>query len=358
MQAVHQEPAAGGRRGFVLAFVVMMLFAISVAGATGYLVVSGEFTVAKYSKQGAEALAIARAGMQRFVAQQIGVVGDGVVYDFGNGSATITTRYLTQLSPLDSLTDVYYIRSEGRVSDALSVDIPAVRVVGGYALHHRRPLAHHATLVLTSQGIDLSNDDYIWARDESTVADCPGGDADEITGVVTLNDTRGKGEDITGNPRTEKWGTFDAVYDSIGLRWDVLTDPNFKVDFEGPNPPDWSKVPSDSFPVVRYDGSNTFDGTWSGQGVLIVTGTFRSTGAFRWQGIVLAGQVASGSTPSEPLQGFTDGMFVGGLNGENPQPSGGIDWKNTVEYWSCYVYAANESLSYLELLPNTVYEVN
>ncbi len=32
-----------GRGGFVVAFVVFMLFAISVAGMTGYIVVSSEF---------------------------------------------------------------------------------------------------------------------------------------------------------------------------------------------------------------------------------------------------------------------------------------------------------------------------
>jgi hypothetical protein len=330
----------------------MMLFAISVAGATGYLVVSGEFTVAKYGKQGAEALAIARAGLQRFVAHQIGAVGDQVSYQLGpNAIATVTTRYL---SSRDTLTDIYYIRSEGRVSDALSVDIPAVRVVGAYAVHRRRPLAHHATLILTSQQIDLGGQDWIWARDENTAEDCAGGNAADITGVVTLNDKKGKGEDITGKPDTEAWGTYQAVYDSVGLRWDVLTDPNFTVDFEGPTPPDWTKIPADSFPVVRYNGSTTFTSAWSGRGVLIVTGTFNADGSFRWRGIVLAGEVSSTSG----IEGFIDGIFIGGLNGENPQPSGGIDWNNTVEYWSCYVYAANESLSYLELIPGTIYEVN
>ena len=48
------------RGGFVLALVVLMLFAISVAGAAGYLVANTEFRMAKYSGQGAEALTVPR----------------------------------------------------------------------------------------------------------------------------------------------------------------------------------------------------------------------------------------------------------------------------------------------------------
>jgi glycine cleavage system regulatory protein len=66
------------RGGFVLVFVVMMLFAISVAGAAGYIVVNTEFAMARSSDEGAEALAVARAGLHRFVAEQLGVVGNGV----------------------------------------------------------------------------------------------------------------------------------------------------------------------------------------------------------------------------------------------------------------------------------------
>jgi hypothetical protein len=359
LHAEHRDPPTERPKGFALAFVVMMLFAISVAGATGYLVVSGEFTVAKYGKQGAEALAVARAGLQRFVAHQIGVVGDDVSYQLGpNAIATITTRYLSSWDPL---TDLYYIRSEGRVNDPLSVKIPAVRVVGAYAVHHRRPLGHHAQVILTAEEIDIGKSDWIWARDENVPEDCPGGGAPEIPGAILIDDgSKGSGKvhgDITGNPTSVGYPTFQDIYDLVGLRWDVLTDPNFTVDFEGPDPPKWAEIPTDSFPVVRYDGSKFFTGEWSGQGVLIVTGTFSSNDYFQWKGIVLAGEVWPNGGGAY-LEGHVDGLFVGGLNGKNPMPTGGIDWQIKSEYWSCYANAANESLSYLELLPGTMYEVN
>ena len=131
--------------GFVLALVVLMLFAISVAGAAGYLVVNTEFSMARYSQQGAEAETVARAGLHRFVAEQLGVVGDSVSYAIGNGVALITTR---KVAEIDSLDHVYYVRSEGTVTDVLQPGTPARRVVGAYAHYRRRPLKHWGALVV------------------------------------------------------------------------------------------------------------------------------------------------------------------------------------------------------------------
>jgi hypothetical protein len=35
-----------------------------------------------------------------------------------------------------------------------------------------------------------------------------------------------------------------------------------------------------------------------------------------------------------------------------------VYWDGTIRYYSCHVYRANESLSYLELIENSVYEAN
>ena len=335
------------REGFVLAFVVMMLFAISVAGATGYLVVSSEFTMAKYGSQSAEALAVARAGLHRFVAEQIGVVGDSVSYAIGNGIALITTRKLMEK---DSLTDVYYIRSEAQVSDVFSTQIPATRVVGAYAIHHRRPLAHHGALVITEDEVETDKKSTLHAIDSSTAVDCVGGGASQITTVVALSDADTKDGDVEG-ATGEEWLTFQAMYASVGLRWDVLSDPNFPIEFED-SPPNFAALPADSYPVVRYNGSNLFSDSWDGRGVLIVTGEFDSDNNFDWEGIILAGEV------DVDVDGTIRGMFVGGLNGPNPAAKGKVKFDGDLYYYSCYVYAANESLSYLELLVGTVFEAN
>jgi len=190
------------RGGFVLAVVVMMLFAISVAGAAGYLVVNSEFAMAKYADEGAEALAVARAGMQRFVSEQIGVVGDSVTYAIGGGVAMVTSR---KMAAQDSVTDLYYLRAEGTVSDVFAPASPARRIVGAYAWHHRRPLRHWAALVAASATAVYAQNagGRIDGVDQNTAADCPGGKRHEHPGRDRAHDGRSA---VGGSARRQPGG--------------------------------------------------------------------------------------------------------------------------------------------------------
>lgn len=334
------------RGGFVLAFVVFMLFAISVAGMTGYLVVSSEFELSKYSGQGAEALGVARAGLERFVAEQIGAVPDTTTFALGNGVATVTAR---KLFARDSLTDVYYVRAEGTVEDIFTPGVPARRVVGGYAVHHRRPLAHHATVMIGADNLDITGSGEARGWDHQSASDCPGGGASTITGAIArLSVTEGVADDIEGSPEYELWsGGWSEIVDSVGLRWDILSDPEFPVDHVN-SLPDFGAIPADSFPVIRYTG--WVYANFTGRGVLIVDGVFDPGSSFSWDGIVLARHV------DDIIQGYIDGILVAGFEGPNMYST--VDFRTDVNYHSCEVYRANESLSYMELLPNTIFEVN
>ena len=81
----HASESATSRGGFVIFFVVLMLFAISITAVTGYLVVDSEFSLSNHAKEGAEVISVAHGGMQRFLADQTGGVGDSVVYEIGLG---------------------------------------------------------------------------------------------------------------------------------------------------------------------------------------------------------------------------------------------------------------------------------
>jgi len=334
------------RRGFVLAFVVFMLFAISVAGVTGYLVVSSEFELSEHAGQGAEALTVARAGLERFIAEQIGAGPDTSTYALGDGVATVTTR---KLFARDSLTDVYYVRSEATVADFFSPTAPARRVVGGYAVHHRRPIGQFGTVVIATDNLDVNGTGEIYGWDHQSSADCPGGGADPLPGgIARLSVTEDAADAIEGNPESQLWsGGWSEIADSVDIRWDVLTDPDFPVDAEN-SLPDFGLIPADSFPVIRYTG--WVYATFTGRGALIIDGVFDPGSGFSWDGIIIAEQI------DDIVEGYVDGMLIVGM--EAPNMYSTVDFRLDVNYHSCEVYRANESLSYMELLPNTIFEVN
>ncbi len=345
--ASGRVPASPGREsGFVLAVVVFMLFAISVAAATGYTLVSSEFALSRHSGDGAEALAVARAGLERYVAESLGTLADTTAYALGGGIATVTPRKLFEL---DSLNEVWYVRSEGTVEDVRSPGAPARRVVGAYATYRRRPIPHYASVIVSAEELETDGNGEARGFDHDSAGDCPGGGASTIIGAIAQDDVdEDNSSDIQGNPQWRIWpGGASAILDSIRVRWDILTDPDFPVEFEN-TLPNFSSIPSDSFPVVRYNGDMTSG--LQGRGALIVTEKFDPPSSFNWSGIVLAGEI------DDRTSGYLDGILIAGLNGPNPYDE--VELRTDVNYHSCDVYAANESLSYLELMPNTIHETN
>ncbi len=343
--AVGVQQMDGSRGGFVLALVVLMLFAISIMGGAGYLIVSSEARMARYATQGEEALAIARGGLQRFVSEQLGVVADSMRYAIGAGETLVTAR---RMSALDPFTDVYFIRSDAAIVDPLVPGTPARRVVGAYAHHRRRPVPLHAAVVLSVEDFLVGNNSTVSGIDIGGAV-CPGGVAPPIGGAIARDDIDRTGT-LLGSPEEQYWsGGYSEFMTRMGLRWDVLSDPGFPVDFEDVQP-DFSTLPADSFPVVRINGSLNGTSPWSGRGVLIVRDQFDANPSFTWEGIVLAGWV------DDRIMGNIDGMLIGGFSGTEPYDE--VETRNgDIRYHSCNVRRANESLSYLQLIPNTLFEV-
>ena len=140
------------------------------------------------------------------------------------------------------------------------------------------------------------------------------------------------------------------MYDTLSIRWDILSDPNFPVEYDG-QLPNYASLPADSFPLVRYDGDLT-SWFWIGRGVLVVTGYFAPGPGFYWDGIVLAGELERIRAFYQPI---VNGTLVVGLNDQQ----GNVDVQSgTYQYHSCNVYAANRALSYLERVEHAVFEAN
>ncbi|MCG6986844.1 MAG: hypothetical protein LJF06_01470 [Gemmatimonadetes bacterium] len=340
---------SGGRQGFALALVVFLLFAIGVAAAAAYEVVGGEFTLSRENRESVTALSVARAGLQRFIAEQMGSVGDSVAYAIGDGIATVTARRVLEQDPSNYL---YYIRSDGTVTDPRMPSSPARRTVATYAWLRTAPLKQKAAVLMAANKVTYENAGTVAdGSDHATAMDCAGGGTTGVAGTAAAgNILVQSGATLTGNPASQNYGTRAAVIDSAGIRWDILSNPSFPVEFDG-SPPDWASIPADSFPVVRYVGDLSATSTWAGHGVLIVTGTLTMGTGFTWQGIILAGSVADVGSDAPVVQG----TLVGGLNGS----TGPVTFQSgTYWYNSCDVSAADMSLSYLDVMDRAVFEVN
>lgn len=344
----------GGRQGFVLGVVVFLLFAIAVAGAAGFQLVSTVFASAQGARDGEAALVTARAGLSRFMGEQIGEMADSVTYAVGRGVAVVRARRIVER---DSLNHLYFIRSEGTITDGRSSGEPARRVVGTYAWHRISPIPHLGAVIMTGGDFDVELNGDVYGFDHATTADCPGGGTSGTYGVATGGTTQeSSGGDRRGNPsdEDESYTGFDDIYGRLNIRWDILSNPAFPMQFDG-TAPNWSSIPSDSFPRVRYVGNlSPDDGTiWDGgRGVLIVTGYFRPGYYFNWDGIILAGHFVG--TP-DWYHATIRGMFVGGLNGG--QTNQDLE-SGDILYHSCNVYAANRALSYLQEVDGARFELD
>ena len=223
----HASEPGTSRGGFVIFFVLLMMFAISITAVTGYLVVNSEFSLSNHAKEGAEVISVAHGGMQHFLADQTGVVGDSVVYEIGLGIAIVTSRKLMEK---DSLNHLYYLRSEGTLNDIRTPGAPvARRVVGAFVWHRLRPLAHRAAVIISADRIDAFGAGDIDGDDHSSASDCPGLALADITGGIAKVNLRGN-FDGGSAPDEEylEWVLTDMA-DSLGIRWDVLQDPKLRL---------------------------------------------------------------------------------------------------------------------------------
>ncbi len=346
---LHRGGTVRGRRGFALAVVIFVLFAVGMAALIGYDVVALEADMAIGRGHALEAVTAARSGLDRYVAEQVGTP-DTVAYAVGNATVRITPRKVATLGP-DA--DLYFLESEAEVDDPRRPGAPARRRAGVYARLHTRPVRSEAAALLSAEQVFVGFFSEINGRDFS-----PGGGVcappSDVAGVAARGMARFLGPPqlatIDGAPPSTVVPSHAAVHSLTGIRWDVLSDPTFPIPFDG-TPPDFASLPTDSFPLVRAPGSLRAGRSWSGRGVLIVPGTLFLSNGFEWDGIVLAGAI--GSTFNRDFR--IRGTLIAGLDAPG---EGRVSFLfgGEILYHSCFVAAANPALGYLQPLVNTFWE--
>ncbi len=357
----HPGPGAcQGPAGFALAVVVFLLFAIAMASATGYAVVSLEADMAVQDEERTEASRIARAGLERFFGEHLGLPDDTVTYAIGSGSAVITARRMAPVDAADGIY-LYLVESEGQVTKLAGATSPASVKVRQYAQLHSEPIARTAAFVSSFASISLTGDIIVEGRDFSTGSACTidGEDTNGIARRGTIS-TACKFSSwcpsVTGSPSANAvLSSHSEVYDTAGVRWDILTDATFPVDYDDEIPASWT-LAADEYPVIRWNGNLAAASSHSGRGVLIVTGNLSISGwGFNWEGIILAGDVSNNSSTVALMT--IQGMLVGGLNGSG---GGSLSWNNfigpRIYYDACHALGGSNALAYWDPLEGTFWE--
>lgn len=336
--------------GFALVLVILLLFAIGIAGATAYEIVLGEATLALQDSESHNAFVIARSGLERFLGEEVGVFPDTVTYALSGGDAVVIARKVSDLNEFESM---YLVSSEGIYSAPQSGSSPARRVIHQYAIHRETPLDYIAAFTQASGDLDVGQEAIISGVDISTTTDCPQGGGPSLVGVAMgSGDLDFDSNDLFGWKDTANIGSYGAVRDTLDIAWEILTDPAFPVDFEDT----WAPVlPADSFPVVRFNSDVDGVGATSGQGMLIVDGTFTPRSDFSWDGVIFARVFDTRTSGGGAAERFRiRGLVVGGLGNGNQD----VDFTKhgDIRFHRCNVLAAARSLSHFRPIGRSWWE--
>jgi hypothetical protein len=359
---------ASERDGFALVMVVMLLFMVAVAGATGYQLVSAENELTLGVEAQEQALAAARAGMERYVGEHLGVAGVATTYAVGSASVTVTQK---KVLSLDSITDLYVLESVGTMPDARYPSSPATRTIRQYAKLHLMPVYPFGALMSVATNMTIAAGDSIFGNHNTVDANCASATSgwksngpNDIYGSISLNASTGgtvNGRTPPANSR-KTLASIQTVIDSAKVRWSALKSSQLSVgtldSSSLPSQATFDALPADSFPIVRVNGNLSLpSGVRQGRGVLIVTGQIsQSTFAlsfFTWKGIILA---ASAGTLGGSFNSFyVDGMVVLGMDGA-AQATQTISGNSRV--WNCTynIQRADRSIAYFELVDGSRWE--
>lgn len=355
--------------------VVFLLFAVGMAAATGFAVVDLEADLASQAEEAGEALAVAQAGLERYLGEHLGIPDDSTLIAMPQGDAVIRARRITTVDAAEGI-DLYLIESEGVVVDPVNPDSPARKVVSEYARLHTRPVGRHAAAVLNYQVVELFEQfsnfgGKIRGVDHASTTgpnSCPQAQTEGVPGIVhrgtavvspewdsvsvglgAFPSLVSGGQLVGVGSAARAFASPQAIVDSVGIRWDILTDDGFPVAFDG-SPPNYLFIPSDEYPVVRVRGDLIAGAAWSGRGVLIVTGTLTLSNLFFWDGIVIAGEIAD-----LDAWFYIQGMLIAGMNASKNALE--VGRHPNVWYNVCSALRASEALAYFEPVDRTFWQV-
>jgi hypothetical protein len=297
------------RDGFALPVVILAMFLLVGALASGFTMISGERAADDAVIQQSAAQALAESGLQQAFTNRAGLGLGSLPAGSDSARLTVAGGYVdvitTRLRPAVGTTvpGIYYIRSRGvRTSSGVSGAGNAVAFATGFATFSTINLTVQSSLT-SANGISKSGN----SGEISGVDNCPAGEGGgkatlPAVAVPTVPGYSGHQGPLIGNPAVKSIGATDvAAAAAIPIDWNAIVNggavtADFYVEANGSGWPSQAYFDADTtrFPtiIVRNgpDPETMFVVEGFGRGTLIVFGSvwFKgNTGG--WDGILMAG---------------------------------------------------------------------
>jgi hypothetical protein len=329
-------PSLREEGGFALAVVILLLFAVGVAGAAAYQVVFLEHRLAGFSDDGERAQIIAEAGLNRFFGDAMSGLPPATDYAVDGGEAQVSSRRVLFLGPWE---ERYRIHAVGRVTDPRFFDAPAIREVARYGRFRVPPFEVMAPFITTAQAVTVGGSFTVDGADYAPSLGA-GSCRQSQSGWEPLYNLVAGGP-VAGVGSALNLGSPAAVLAALGAPpWSALIDPSYPVDCEG-SPSGCPTPPAGVFPVYRVTGNFNATNPQSGRGVLIVTGNISLQANFEWDGIILSGGIAGTVNANNMV---VRGAVVAGFSSA---PGALALDQGAVLFHSCNVAAAGRSMGVL-----------
>jgi len=355
--------------GFALLVVIFLLFAAGVSAAATYQIARSEHVLSTISSDVESAQSAAQAGVMRYIGEAP-LTGplDYAEYTIEHeGADGFSPDAFVQVLPrkvmdLPTGGELYRIYAIGRVTNRRFFDSPTVRESAIYAIRETGSLMANAGALVTTASTVMVGDSFsVSGFDRYTggnpacpsPANRPGSMAVGNSGTLAFGG-------LWGTPPNSPQGSIQGVLNQLGLPpWDAITDQElFPADYEFPEElwPNFAAIAASVFPSIRVTGDFTADITRSGRGLLVVTGELTIGNRFVWNGVILAGRIAS---VTDVYGTIIEGMVVGGisaspgnlvLDGHMGAEGMGFGYPS-IRYHSCNVYRVNRAIGVLNVAP-------
>jgi hypothetical protein len=307
------------RRGATLPLSILLLMVLTVGLAAGLAIVTNERKVHGDHEAQMEATALARTGLERYLAQVTSAPPDSSRDSLAliGGYALIATRRATHIQGLEN----YLVAATGVSTTAghFDPDAPPARRTLAQYVSWRAPWTSYATVTALA-GIDA--DDH---GDHIGVSGTAGSGYPTRTSAVAVPNGMFTGDSaitVAGgyNPRIMYLGSQADAVGAIGIDWagvlagTVLTpDTTYPANSSGTMGTAY-RLPTTGNRIMYASGNYTYHQPGSGtvQGLLIVENDLVVDTTFRFDGVILVGGTIIDTTTSTAL--IFNGAIVTGLN--------------------------------------------